>query len=138
MSETTTSAPTTATAAALTVQDVIGPKTFGGDVLSQALKAKVESANKQLIAFASAILSSAQARNTQLAQQEIDLEAALLKVRADRAKITAAAAHATATDNIFPLAAVVGQKQGAIQFAQSAGVLVPANDDPIWTVPAAV
>lgn len=134
MSETTTGPA--ASVNALTVQDVISPRTFGGDVLSQALKAKAEAASKQLIDFAGRVLSSAQAINTNLAQQEIDLEAALKKVREQRAKINAAADHAQATNNVFALAAVVGQKASAIQFAQQAGLLVPANDDAVWTVPA--
>lgn len=134
MSETTTSA--SASVSALTVQDVISPRTFGADVLSQALKAKAECASKQLVDFAGKVLSSAQAINTQLAQEEINLEAQLKAVRERKAKITAAAEHAQASNNVFALAAAVGQKQAAIQFAQAAGLLVPANDDVVWTVPA--
>jgi len=136
MSETTTTAAP-ASVAALTVQDVISPRAFGGDVLSLALKAKAECASKQLVEFAGRVLGSAQAKNTHLAQQEIELEAALKAVRAEKAKITAAAEHAQATNNVFALAAAVGQKGQAIAFAQSAGLLVPANDDAVWSVPKA-
>lgn len=134
MTESTT---TTASVSALTVQDVISPRAFGADVLSQALKAKAESASKQLVEFAGRVLSSAQSRNTQLAQQQIELEAALKAVKAEQAKITAAAEHAQATNNVFALAAAVGQKGQAIAFAQCAGLLVPANDDVVWSVPKA-
>lgn len=135
MSETTTTAP--ASVAALTVQDVISPRTFGSDVLSKALEAKQKCASEQLVAFAGKVLGSAQAKNTVLAQQEIELEAALKAVRAEKAKITAAADHAQATNNVFALAAAVGQKGEAISFARAAGLLVPANDDAVWAVPKA-
>lgn len=134
MSETT--ATPAASVSALTVQDVISPRAFGADVLSQALKVKAECASKQLVDFAGKVLNSAQALNTSLAQQEIDLEAQLKAIKERRGKINAAADHAQATNNVFALAAAVGQKGAAILFAQQAGLLVPANDDAVWTVPA--
>lgn len=141
MSETTTTQqsaqPVASPVGRLSVMDVIKPRLFGDNILGQALAKHAEEAGKQLVEFARRILSTAQAKTTALAQRKADLEVELKKLDEQILKIERAAAHTEATNNVFALAAAVEQKSAAIAFAQSANIVVPSNDDPIWSVPAA-
>ncbi|HRA10023.1 MAG TPA: hypothetical protein PKX31_00045 [Chitinophagaceae bacterium] len=120
----------------LTVADVIAPSTFGSDVIGKALAKKQAAALEKLEGFTVGVLTSAQNRSTALARAKKNLEDELASVHKEIDRINVAAAHAQSTQNIFCLAAAVGAKQSAIQFAQCAGLLVPTNDDLIWSVPA--
>ncbi len=120
----------------LTVADVINPNiNLPAGVFGDAVKKKKSKADEKLVGFASQVLETTQRRMTALATTKAALVADLAKVEADEARVRAAADHAQSTNNVFALAAAVGMKQSACQLAQEAGLVVPANDDPIWTVP---
>lgn len=119
----------------LTVADVINPSVaLPVGVFGDALKKKKAKADEKLVGFAGQVLETTQRRMTALATTKAALVAELDKIKADEARVTAAAEYAQATNNVFALAAVVGMKQTACQLAAEAGLVVPANDDPIWTV----
>ena len=120
----------------LTVADVINPSiTLPVGVFGDALKKKKARADEKLVGFASQVLETTQRRMTALATTKAALVAELAKVDADEVRVRAAAEYAQSTNNVFALAAVVGMKQSACQLASEAGLVVPANDDAIWTVP---
>jgi len=133
MSEVTNAAPSALSG--ITVEQVIAPQSLGNGVLQQALGKKLERAREKMSEYAQKLLDVAQARNTSLATREIQLKEELAKIEKERAKIKGAADYADVSGNMFPLAAVVGAKQTAIQFAQECGLVVPPNDSSVWSVP---
>lgn len=122
----------------LTIADVISPsKTFTASVLGEALKTKQDKASKALVGLAGVILDRAGCVAAELAQEAADLEARLVANRKTTAKLDEVVAYAQSTNNVFALAAHVGLKSTAVQFAASNGLVVPANADPIWGLPKA-
>ena len=136
MSETQTTT-TAATVGQLTIQQLIQPSlTLGSGILGKALSKRKEAADDALCDFTQQVVDVASQLATRYAQTKAELEAQLAEVSKRAAKLDAAAAHADKTSNIFALAAAVGKKAEAMNWAARANLVVPTNDDPIWTVPA--
>ena len=132
MSETTPSQPQIS----LTLADVVKPQaTFSEDVIGRAVKEQHEAASKSLSGFAGTVLSGTRRQLTELEQRKVAIEAELKKLSTSIDRINKAVRHAQSTNNVFALAATVGQKAAAICWCQANGVVVPANDDPSWAVP---
>lgn len=122
----------------LTIADVINPnKAFTASILGEALKQKQAKAATALTGLAGAILDRAGCVAAGLAQEAADLKAKLAINEKATAKLDEHVAYAQDTNNVFALAAHVGLKATAIQFAASNGLVVPANADPIWGLPKA-
>ncbi len=120
----------------LTIADVIDPnKSFTASVLGAALKTKSDKAAAALQGLAGTVLDRVGCEAAKLAQEKKELEAALAVNAKATAKLDAHVAHTQATNNVFSLAAHVGMKSAATQFAASNGLVVPANTDPIWSLP---
>ena len=122
----------------LTIESVTNPAslTLGNDVLSQALEQRRIEAKNAYVEFAGVVLSAIQNRRAELASRRALLEKELEVVREAENKLLAATADdvVSGPKGLMPVAAVLGMKCEAMDFAADNGISVPANDDPIWSV----
>lgn len=129
----------TTTTSALSVIDVVSPSvSFGEGVLAKAKENQRERAREDLLVVADVILNATRGELTRLDSAIAQLQSELNKLTKRRDVVCAAAAHADREPNkgLFALAATVGQKATVLQWCAQTGVVAPANDDVIWTVPA--
>lgn len=130
--------PTATTTAPLSVLDVVSPSvSFGDGVLARAKELQRDAAREDLLTVAQAILSATRGELGRLESTIAQLNTELAKLNARRDVIAKASAYADHEPNkgLFALAATVGQKVSVLAWCQKTGVVAPANDDAIWTIP---
>ena len=127
-------------AVSLSLVDVLSPDTselLGAGVLGQAKKEMADEANKNLVELAKAIMSSAKCTLTSLTQEEVQLQAALDEVKKRKATALSYVEYASSDNKgLFALAAYVGLKNSVVRWCATHSVVIPANTDPIWGLPA--
>lgn len=122
----------------VTLLDVVSPAVggFSDSVLGKAKAQHAENASKALVELATSVMLSAQARLATEKQAVIDLEAALVKAKEKYSATSRAVTHADKVNaGLFALAAYLGLKGNIQYWCRSNAVVVPGNDDPVWTVP---
>lgn len=131
---------TATTTTPLSVLDVVSPGvSFGDGVLARAKELQRDAAREDLLNVAQIILSATRGELGRLDTSIAALKAELKKLTDRRTVIEEASRYADAESNkgLFALAATVGQKSTVLAWCQQTGVVAPANNDPIWSVPAA-
>lgn len=118
----------------LTIEAVTNPEsmTFGTSVIDQALKNRAEKAQKAYIGFAESILdvlANKRARHTQTIRY---LEAAIASEKKALETLAKAQDSVNTRKGLFPLAAALGMKESAINFARVNSIVVPASTDDVW------
>lgn len=129
---------TTTTTSPLSVLDVVSPSvSFGDGVLAEAKTKQRECARENLVVVAEMVLSATRAELGRLETDIADLNAQLRKLTDRRDVVRNASRYAdhNSDKGLFALAATVGQKATVLRWCTQTGVVAPANDDPIWSVP---
>lgn len=118
----------------LTIDAVTNPESmsFGTSVIDAALKNRAEKAQKAYVEFAGNILdvlANKRARHTQAIR---DLEAAIAAEKKALDSLSKAQDAVNSRKGLFPLAAALGMKESAINFAKANSIVVPASTDDVW------
>lgn len=118
----------------LTVESVTNPTAvqFGNTVIDAALRVRAEKAQKAYVDFAGTILDVLANRKARHAQTIKDLEAAIAVEQKNLAALIKAQDLVGGPKGLFPLAAALGMKQSAMEFARTNSIVVPASTDDVW------